>query len=83
MSENHTLIAFLGTLIAIVVLVMLGAWLSVNQRPTEALGIGGAVTGLIGVIGTFKPRTVSTDVPQDVNIVNPTEEPVPVKENKK
>lgn len=61
MSDRYTLIAFLSTLIAIVVLVLAGAIMAINGRPAEALGIGGAVTGLIGVIGTFKPRT--PDIP--------------------
>lgn len=56
MNERHILIAFLATLIAIVVLVVVGAVMAANGKPVEALGIGGAVTGLIGVIGTFKPR---------------------------
>lgn len=56
MNTHHNLIAFLATLGAIVALVLAGAWMASTGRPAEALGIGGAVTGLIGVIGTFKPR---------------------------
>ncbi len=56
MNENHQLIAFLSVLGAIVILVALGAFLSARGQSTEALGIGAAVTGLIGVIGTFRPR---------------------------
>lgn len=59
MSDKHTLIAFLATLAAIVLLVVAGAATALQGYSTEALGIGGAVTGLIGVIGTFKPRTSS------------------------
>lgn len=82
MSERHTLIAFLATLIAIVVLVIVGAYLSINSRPVEALGIGGAVTGLIGVIGTFRPRSPVPEN-QDVTITNEKRNPVPVEEKKK
>lgn len=57
MNETHGLIAFLSTLGAIVVLVIAGAWLASTGQNTEALGIGAAVTGLIGVLGTFKPKT--------------------------
>ena len=64
MNERHILIAFLATLIAIVVLVITGAIMAANGKPVEALGIGGAVTGLIGVIGTFKPRNVPADTGQ-------------------
>lgn len=57
MNQFHGLIAFLATLVAIVILVLVGAWMAINGRNAEALGIGGAVTGLIGVIGTFRPKT--------------------------
>jgi hypothetical protein len=64
MNERHILFAFLATLLAIVVLVITGAIMAANGKPTEALGIGGAVTGLIGVIGTMKPRNVLSDAGQ-------------------
>ena len=57
MNQHHSLIAFLATLAAIVLLVVTGAWMALNGRNAEALGIGGAVTGLIGVIGTFRPKS--------------------------
>jgi hypothetical protein len=79
-TERHTLIAFLATLIAIVVLVVTGALMAANGKPAEALGIGGAVTGLIGVIGTFKPRTPTGDSPQPVKVTNPPEDPANVQE---
>ena len=56
MTNKHQLIAFLSTLSAIVILVGLGAYMASEGKSAEALGIGGAVTGLIGVIGTFRPR---------------------------
>ncbi len=74
MTERHTLVAFLATLSAIVVLVALGAYVGGLGKSTEALGIGAAVTGLIGVIGTFKPRTTAPDN-QDVTITNSPEHP--------
>ncbi len=61
MIEKHSIIAFLATLAAIVILVLTGAWMALQGRNSEALGIGGAVTGLIGVIGTFRPRSATTD----------------------
>jgi len=60
MSERTTLIAFLATLAAIVTLVIFGALVALQGKNTEALGIGAAVTGLIGVIGTFRPRAPVT-----------------------
>ena len=62
MSQQHVLIAVLATLAAIVVLVVVGAVLAARGFSAEALGIGGAVTGLIGVIGTFKPKQPSPEI---------------------
>lgn len=76
MNERYVLIAFLATLSAIVGLVVTGAIMAANGRPAEALGIGGAVTGLIGVIGTFKPRGAMPDN-QDVTVTNSADKPVP------
>lgn len=60
MSEQHSLYAFMATLVAIVILYSVGAVLAFMGKPLEALGIGGAATGLIGVLGTFRPRTNDT-----------------------
>jgi len=63
MTERHTLIAFLATLIAIVIMVGMALVALARGQSLEAVGIGGAVTGLIGVLGTFKPRTTMPDTP--------------------
>jgi hypothetical protein len=60
-NDNHSLIAFLATLATIAMLVLAGAWMALNGRNAEALGIGGAVTGLIGVIGTFRPKQANQE----------------------
>lgn len=44
MTDNHGLVAFLACLLAIVFM----AWLKVDQS---------VMFGLVGVIGTFKPRS--------------------------
>ena len=80
MTERHTLIAFLSTLFSIVALVITGAFIAIQGYSTEALGIGGAVTGLIGICGTFKPRTTSPDHPQEVQVMNTPKDAVPVLE---
>jgi len=56
MNAHHSLIAYLSTLAAIVILVLAGAYMAVSGKNIEAVGIGGAVTGLIGVLGTFRPK---------------------------
>jgi hypothetical protein len=78
MTDRHVLIAFLATLASIVTMVAMAIYAVGQGRSLEALGIGGAVTGLIGVLGTFKPRTTTTDSPQPVAVVNPPDAPVPV-----
>ena len=70
MNERHQLIAFLSVLAAIVILVALGAFLSARGQSTEALGIGAAVTGLIGVIGTFRPRNPAVEATTQSGDVN-------------
>lgn len=64
MNDRHTLWAFMATLAAIVVLYSVGAILAFMGKPLEALGIGSAGTGLIGVLGTFKPRAATSNVEQ-------------------
>ena len=76
MNEKYTLVAFLATLAAIVSLSVTGALMATNGRPAEALGLGVAISGLIGVIGTFKPRNATPDN-QDVTVTNSADEPVP------
>lgn len=69
MSERHTLFAFCATLIAICYLASIAAVLAYNGKYAEALGFGGLTTGLVGVIGTFRPRGPTTDDPQQVTNV--------------
>lgn len=56
MTALHNLVAFIAVLVAIVILSIVAAVLSWYAKPVEALGLSGAVTGLIGVLGTFRPR---------------------------
>jgi uncharacterized membrane protein len=56
MSDRHMLIAFLATLGAIVVLFGMAAYCLYHGKSVEAVGIGGVMTGLIGVLGTFRPQ---------------------------
>lgn len=72
MSENHTLLAFLSTLAAIVALFIISALLAYHGKSVEAIGIGGVMTGLIGVLGTFRPQQ------RKVEVDNAPNNPVPV-----
>jgi hypothetical protein len=80
MTESYTYKAFIAVLIAIVILYGIGATLAYFGKPMEALGLGGAGTGLIGILGTFKPRTAAPDEPQPVTVTNPPDQPIPTEE---
>ncbi|QGP79991.1 hypothetical protein [Sphingobium sp. CAP-1] len=82
-ADRHAVAAYLATLSAIVLLALAGAavciWGSYDSEVNLArvLGaltfIGGAITGLIGVIGTFRPKSA-------VTIDQPPEKPVPMED---
>lgn len=69
MTAREQLIAYLATLLAIVLLVLIAALLARTGRSLEAVGVGGAITGLIGVIRMPSTRSVTVD--------NPPSNPVP------
>lgn len=63
MADKHMLIAFLATLGAIVLLFAMACWCLYNNKSVEAIGIGGVMTGLIGVLGSFRPQQRQTKEP--------------------
>lgn len=65
MNDRHGLIAFMGIIVAICVL-------SLTGKGTDAV-----VVGLVGVLGTFKPRTNNGEV----TVTNGPSDPIPVKED--
>jgi len=64
MNDRHSLIAFCAILFAICYLATIAALLAWQQRYAEALGFGGLTTGLVGVIGTFRPKGATSTVEQ-------------------
>jgi len=70
MEDNHGLLAFYATLIAICYLATVAAILAYSGKYAEALGFGGLTTGLIGVIKLPASRTVTVE--------NTASNPVPV-----
>ncbi len=84
MNNKHNVIAYLATLSAIVVMSIVAAVICVAIEPdthlaqiVAALGfIGAAVTGLIGVIGTFKARDNSEAVNQQLIAKLPPQTPL-------
>lgn len=68
-DARHSLIAFTLLLVAICYLATIAAVLAFYGKYAEALGFGGLTTGLVGVIGTFRPRTAdATTQTGDVNV---------------
>ncbi len=68
MTDKHTLIAFMATLAAIVLLFCIASVLLYFGRSVEAIGIGGVMTGLIGILGTFKPASRTPAVGPNENV---------------
>ncbi|WP_303763850.1 hypothetical protein [Sphingobium yanoikuyae] len=74
MNNRHNVLSYLATLAAIVIMTIVAAIICVVVDPdthlpqiVAALGfIGAAVTGLIGVIGTFKARDNSEAVSEQL-----------------
>lgn len=75
MTDRHSLIAFSILIFAICYLATVAAVLAWNQRYAEALGFGGLTTGLVGVLGTFKPKSRDTAASTQTGDVNVTKEP--------
>lgn len=68
-DQRHSLIAFGGLLLSICYLATIAAVLAFYGKYAEALGFGGLTTGLVGVLGTFRPRTAeATTQTGDVNV---------------
>lgn len=63
MNERHSLVAFISLIVAMCYLASIAAVLAFYGKYAEALGFGGLTTGLVGVIGTFRPKsaTATTD----------------------
>lgn len=62
MTENHSIIAFCAILLAICYLATIAAVLAWQGKYAEALGFGGITTGLVGVLGTFRPKQANGNV---------------------
>jgi len=56
MTERQALIAFCVLVGAICYLATVAALLAWHGKYAEALGFGGLTTGLVGLLGTFRPK---------------------------
>lgn len=60
MNDRDSLYAFLATLLAIIILAICGTVALNNGK--DASVYGAAIVGLVGVIGTFRPKQSSSNV---------------------
>ena len=58
MSDRQTLTAFCVLISAICYLATVAAVLAWAGKYVEALGFGGLTTGLVGVLGSFRPKNL-------------------------
>jgi hypothetical protein len=66
-SERHSLMAFAMLVFAICYLASIAAILAAKGKYAEALGFGGLTTGLVGVLGTFRPKSAAVENAETVN----------------
>jgi hypothetical protein len=73
-DDRNNFLAFCVLVAAICYLATIAAVLAYHGKYAEALGFGGLTTGLVGVLGTFRPRQATNAVGQ-ANTVNQGGEP--------
>lgn len=84
MTDKHSLIAFLAVIVAVVILAAASVVVVLSVKEPDAsmaaalASLGAAITGLIGLGGTFKPRSTAPDQAQAVTVTNQPDAPVPV-----
>jgi hypothetical protein len=76
MTSDFRFYALLAVLATLLAMFLSACILAYNGRSVEAIGIGGALTGLIGIAGTL----VGSKQQDTVTIDQPENEPVPVEE---
>lgn len=75
MTQRDQLIAYLATLAAIIVLFVAACICLYNGKSVEAVGIGGVMTGLIGVLGAFRPQQAKSTGSTESGDVNLNKDP--------
>ena len=79
MTSLYRFYAFLATVAALVTMFIAASVLAYNDRSVEAIGISGALTGLIALLGTLAGGKPQGDG-ETIQIKQPAGEPVPVEE---
>ena len=80
-SDKHSLIAFAALLGAICYLATIAALLAYAGKYAEALGFGGLTTGLVGVLGTFRPSKPATSNVENAQNVTQGGQNAPISSN--
>ena len=73
MTERDSLYAFLAVLVAIIILAICGTVALNNGK--DATVYGSAIVGLVGVIGTFRPRGPAAQNVERADTVNQGAQP--------
>lgn len=68
MERNHIFWSFLATLAAMITILGIVAYLAYHGKYAEALGIGGVLTGLVGVATLLARGTPSGSTQADTNL---------------
>ena len=77
-TDRQSLFAFAGLLLAICYLATIAAILAFYGKYSEALGMGGLTTGLVGVLGALargKSAVQPSGTPADPVAVTPVDQP--------
>jgi preprotein translocase subunit SecY len=80
-SDRYRFFAFIATLIALVLMFIAACVLLWQGRSVEAVGIGGALTGLIGLAGVLAGGKNSPEN-QDVTVTNAPTNPAHVTDDR-
>lgn len=68
MDRQHLFYAFIATLVALVLILLIVAVLAYHGKYAEALGVGGVLTGLIGVATLLARGTPAGSSQADTNL---------------
>lgn len=79
MTNQHRFYALLAVLLTLFGMFVAACVLAYNNRSVEAIGISGALTGLIALAGTLAGQRQPTD---SVRIDQPPEKPIPTGEGR-
>ncbi len=69
MDRQYSFLAFLATLSTLIIVIGIAAWLAYCGKYAEALGVGGVLTGLIGIATLLaRPNSPNGNTQADANL---------------